>query len=1594
MQLVKAFFFCLILALTSAVGHAQVTGLYAFGPFDSPGIDTINRGNLNIHLSIPIFSKPGRGGSNFAYSLNYEGLVWAPQSSTGTKGWTPAPGWGWTDVTNAQWGYVTYSERLASCTLPPKGLQEFYSSYSNYIYHDNKGDSHPITYSFTNTCGNTAGPTGTGTYTLTDNSGYTIYRTSNSFVAFTKDGAQFSVPTYLSFNGYNEQITPGAARFTDTNGNQISATSSGTFTDTMGMTALSVSGSAPSPVVYTYTDPNGKSQTVTVNYGTYTVQTAFGVSGITEYSQTSVPLVSSIVYSGDGSSYSFTYETTPGNASAVTGRIASITLRTGGTISYAYTGGSNGIESDGTTAGLTRTTSDGPTTYTRSGISSTQSSTTITDPLGNAATSSFLINSGGFFYETDHALYSGGASGTPLAEVKTCYSVTSSGCPTDSVSSAFAEVFITTYQNGVLIDIDTQTYTGPELLAQDQNSSTGITTTYAYKTYTGPYSIPFYRLASVISSAASNYQETTYGYDETTPTTTSGLPQHVAVTTQRGNLTSTHQWINSSGAALSVTNTYDDAGTVLTSTGPTGATTYGHDATDTFTTSVTPPTPSSGVTLTTTATYDANTGLLTSTTDPNGTKTTYQYNGMLQPFEVDTLGSGGNQIGKSTYSYSPTQTGVYNYQSASIHTDTETLYDAYGRQSRIAIANGQGSNPWYQQDTCYDADGRVNFQSNRYQGNGWATTQVCSSNGDSYTNDALGRVIAVTHADSTSTHYAYQGHATQFTDENGVSRIAQVDGLGRPTAVCELSGNSLQSDSPGACGLDIGGTGYLTKYSYDLVNHKTTVTQGSQTRSFQTDWMGRQISVTEPEFSAPTTYSYAYNGTGLSVTRQRPMANQSNASTLTTTTTQYDAVGRVLSIGYSDGTPTKSFSYDQASIWGSTGVSTGAGKGRLTAASVPTTSNYTAEAYQYDAIGRVTGNLQCLPSTCGISPDKWTYYSYDWLGNVLTATDGAGVTASYGYSVANETTSISSSANDATHPPSLVSNVQYGANGPLSYQLGNGLDTSFSYDSLGRRNGGWVCKGSTANGCSGGTQLYGYVATWQGVRNLGACDTSLNRCEGFGYDEFNRITSQSVNTGTAQNFSYVYDRYGNRWNQNVTAGSGPSPSLSFNTTTNRVNSAGYQYDAAGNLTSDGAHSYVYDAEGNVVQVDGGSTAKYTYNALNQRVRIDQNGGANEFVFNLNGQRVSYWDPVAGEIQAQTYWGSTPVEFNEAGTAHFQHQDWLGTERVRTTYTGAIESTFTSLPFGDGYSSTGADNDPYHFADLDHDYTSNTDHAQFRQYSNTQGRWMSPDPYSGSYDITNPQSFNRYSYVLNNPLSYVDQSGLACSVVVGGIRQTPGTPGTAAEHQFAASIGGIEAYPYAGGGIVGGATDVGLQGDGVNTNASYVAAAAFTAAAQNGSFNIFAFSGGAQATMNALSLVSPSVLAAVNNITFLSPGLGGGSGGNWPSGSGATTVLEGTSLVDELAAGGTFGGASTGCGHDANCAFTNNNALLQRLAGGGSGCKVQATFTPPGKFGGMQINSSNWGSAYLFLFGFGGDGSSVDTSYGTTTLDGQPVPNPN
>jgi RHS repeat-associated protein len=1377
-------------ASASAISQVQ-TGTPPFGTF-SGGPDVINIGNLNLHLSIPVLSKAGRAGLNFNSALSYDSSIWSPVSINGQMAWQPVFGWGWHGM--YQPSYITYKMTTSSGTCGQYGQYSWQSwTFTNLVYFEQNGVSHAFP-NFSGTYINSPGssnfcppaggnpPPNTPASTF-DNSGLTAYTalSAGSMTAYVKNKAG---TTFLpmSYPGGGPGTISGNYSVLDPNGNEITA-ANGVYTDTTGNTALTVTGSSPTPVTLAFKTPSGGNSSVTVNFSSYNIQTNFGCSSpaVTEYLATGQYLVSSVVFP-DNSFYSFTYEPTPGKSGYYTGRIASITLPTGSTITYTYQGSNNGIScSDGSTLGFQRQlnadsgSAASVWSYQRT-VGPGTSHTEVVDGLSNYLEYDFVEPSNApsspsaQYFETYRKVYEGAPTGTALLARSTCYNGASAPCTTSGFSLPIWQLDTYDTHDGVQMNGFRNNYDSygdlTDNYVYDYGGSTSRGSLLRHEQWTYGYSVPgLPTLDAEYDGSGALSGKTAYAYDQTTPTASSGVPQHVAASSPRGNLTTVTSYASSS-VSYNQTFTYEDTGSLLTGKdNATGATTtFQYDPTFVYNKEVDYPTPSSGVPISQKASYDTSyTGLLQSTTDPNGQASQIaSYDGMLRPTQA-TFPDGG----KWTWSYSPTTATKEIYQTSTAYSTVESELDGYGRQSRAFLSNGQSTNPWYQQDVCLDGNGNPSYVSHPYQGSGTGSTKQCSGSfGDVYSYDVLGRITEIARADGNKI-FTYNGRASEITDENGVKRIAQVDGLGRPTIVCEISSSNLPpSDTPSSCGTDIAGTGYRTTYSYALATGTTTVTQGAQTRRFQTDWLGRTTSTNEPE-SGVTTYAYTVNSIGWVMTRTKPKANQTNPSTTTTTTTQYDSLGRIVSIAYSDGTPTKTFAYDANAGTGWSDLAQANLKGHLSLASV---SSSTGTAYSYDAMGRVSYLDECLPSGCGtVANNRQLHYTYDLAGDLLTSTDGAGIQSTYTVSPAGELQSLTSTVNNSTNPPHIISNVQNGPNGPTLFSLGNGLTVVSTFDALGRKSGGFVCNGSSQVSCAGGIQLYGFTTSWSGVQFGAGCDTVLNVCVRYGYDDFNRLNSRTVYVGTPQNFGYVYDRYGNRLQQNVTSGSGPSPQLSFNTATNQIDTNGYAYDAPGNLTNDGFHTYTYDAEGNITAVDGGITATYVYNALNQRVRTVVGTTAMEFVFNANGQRVSLWNgSTKAQIRGQYYWGGTPVAYYlPGGAVQFQHQDWLGTERLRTTYNGGAQGTFVSLPFGDGLTTTsGTDGDPHHFGTLDRDYETVADHAQFRQYSNAQGRWMMPDPYAGSYDASNPQTFNRYAYVLNHPLSAFDSSGLAVCYVSG------------------------------------------------------------------------------------------------------------------------------------------------------------------------------------------------------------------------------------
>jgi RHS repeat-associated protein len=606
----------------------------------------------------------------------------------------------------------------------------------------------------------------------------------------------------------------------------------------------------------------------------------------------------------------------------------------------------------------------------------------------------------------------------------------------------------------------------------------------------------------------------------------------------------------------------------------------------------------------------------------------------------------------------------------------------------------------------------------------------------------LNRTTAVIHPDTTQASFTYAGAATEVVDEGSnsggsthVQKVYQSDGLGRLTSVCEVSGaNQLGiSNLPVACSQDISATGFLTSYAYDTLGNLNSVTQGSLTRSYTYDFISRLTQELNPE-SGTTTYAYDTGSHGDLYQRTRPKPNQTVSATVVATYS-FDSLHRPTGTSYNDGaTPSVTLSYDQSTGWG-TGLSNYLGN--LTSIYA---ANGTAQAvFSYDKMGRVAENWQCTPLNCGTSNFSLTFL-YDYLGNVTSlANSKEGATYTYSYDTLGRATKLQSSLSDSNHPGTLATVNTYNPLGEVTQTtLGNGIVRNMAYDKRGRMT-------SLTDG-----SVYSYTLGYAPDSDILTGNDSINGNWTYSYDDFNRISASNKNSG-AQIYSYAYDRYSNRWQQNS------NPSYVFNANNQITSASGITYDAAGNVTADGfGNAYTYDAENRVVSMTGSKAATYVYDALGQRVRSTINSVPVDFIYN-GGRAI---DAVTATSWVWGDAGGSQLAAYANSTTYFNHRDWLGSVRVWSDVSGTSVGTCTGLPFGDGQSCAGTGPTPWRYTGLPYDSEDGLTHALFRQLSTTQGRWMTPDPAGmAAVDPTNPQSWNRYVYVSNSPLNHIDRSGL-------------------------------------------------------------------------------------------------------------------------------------------------------------------------------------------------------------------------------------------
>lgn len=399
----------------------------------------------NIFISIPIRDKYGKTPVSLSLISNFSMFT-----AIGSTAWSGTPGsslFSFVMSAGVVGARVTFVSHQTPFTCQPG---KHFTQYDTFVVFDETGASHPINGGTIVYADPSCGSQQATAMTL-DGSGYTLNLTvivdanggsTLNYALSDKSGnVQTQTQTHTANTGTVAYVNtdPDGVQSTRTFSTTSGvANSTSVLVDSLGQTAITATERNPgvnpgSPNTYQYTDSSGAPQTVTVNFTPHTIQTNFGCGylerGETDYLPSSITLP-------DGEAFDIQYEPTPGNASAVTGRIAKLTLPLGGSISYAYSGGNNGIYCafpglPNAVPILTRTVDDGrgnisTWTYTNSNNTGGNGPYTaaVTDPLGNVTVYTFSVTS-----ETKRQVYQGAASPQNLLEtVITCYNGDFTNC--------------------------------------------------------------------------------------------------------------------------------------------------------------------------------------------------------------------------------------------------------------------------------------------------------------------------------------------------------------------------------------------------------------------------------------------------------------------------------------------------------------------------------------------------------------------------------------------------------------------------------------------------------------------------------------------------------------------------------------------------------------------------------------------------------------------------------------------------------------------------------------------------------------------------------------------------------------------------------------------------------------------------------------------------------------------------------------------------------------------------------------------------------------------------------------------------------------
>jgi RHS repeat-associated protein len=704
---------------------------------------------------------------------------------------------------------------------------------------------------------------------------------------------------------------------------------------------------------------------------------------------------------------------------------------------------------------------------------------------------------------------------------------------------------------------------------------------------------------------------------------------------------------------------------------------------------------------------------------------------------------------------------------------SKTYYDELNRPIRTESQSNDasGTSKIVYKDTVYNNLGQVAYVSRPYvttDSRVWEYTEY----------DLLGRITRA-----------------QFYDDQGVqqSNTMSYDGLSVSTTNAKSQKTTKVNNSQGQTESVTDANGKVLLYTYDAFgNLLTTAVQGKESITKNTlsyDLKGRKISMVDVDMGS---WSYVYNALG-------ELIKQTDAKSQDTSTS-YDKLGRM--IERREGDLVSNWYYDQYA----NRTACDKGIGKLCEAS--STNGYNRK-HTFDSLGRPSTSVNVIDSV-----SYTTSTSYDPVsGRVTGQTYPTGFATKFVYTALGFLKEVRKASDNTLYWQADITDAQGNL---LKQTFGNGVQTLKSYNPYTGR-----LTGITAGANMGVLNLsyiydsLGNVLTRQDAnQNLTEAFTndSLNRIKtasvnatatgmvttNYEYDDLGNITCKSdlgACSATTANMAYNAWAY-NAANQAVRQL--PHAVASVTGTVHGALNPTYKYDLNGNMISGAGFTVSYTSYNMVSQITHASRdgVSYLYGSEHQRIREQiltagtlavketthylHPDMANGLFFerqyigtrNVSGSKYvdKFYLTAGGEaiaiVQTTSVLDATlkPVVTNNQVPTYL-HRDSLGSVVAVTNEAGTVLARYAYDPFGKRRNPNGL-TDPADAlrADLTDRGFTNHEHLDAlglinmngRFYDPALGRFMSADPYIQAPD--NLQSYNRYSYTMNNPLCMVDPTG--------------------------------------------------------------------------------------------------------------------------------------------------------------------------------------------------------------------------------------------